>query len=373
MSNKAGVVFGWTDFAHDNPSYDTVQYFTDRLIGANKFRKESPDQRAFPWELAHRDTAAKHLTHDAASGADFIPFPGTNDSVLLDPSIKELLVNEWDEKLILVGYFGTTQGKVLVDRHELPGCTWAPEKIECPLPRTGPGSNGDVHVEVEGGMGLPRKSNIHQLTEWTINLHYLWEHYADVPEYTFEGTGKVRFRADIGSYRLKPGDTPQFPFRSMVPTQDSSLPLTASGVHTDPGGCTGTLSGSGTFVGETSVGPSGLVLLTAAKVDAQTHLGALGLAFGGPPPFFLTITGPMCSGSYPVAPAFGLLGGDQLFPPPVAGTGHPEIPIPAIPLTWDSQFVIPHTKFIDIGLGGTITIEWPNVNPTPLVRTDLAR
>ena len=118
-----------------------------------------------------------------------------------------------------------------------------------------------------------------------------------------------------------------------------------------------------------------LVLLTAAKVDAQTHLGAVGLAFGAlSSPFRMTITGPgNCSGTFPVAPAFGVLGGQQLFPPPVAGTGHPEIPIPAIPLTWDSQFVIPHTKFIDIGLGGTITIEWPNVNPTPLVRTDLAR
>ena len=249
---KAGVVFGWTDVAHDTPSYQTAQYFTDRLIGANKFRKESPDQRAFPWELALTDTARVHLTHDPVSGAEFVPFPGTNDSVLLDPSIKELLVNEWDEKLILNGYFGSTVGKVFVDRHELSGCTWGPEKIECPLPRTGPGSNGDVHVEVEGGMGLPRKSNIHQLTEWTVNLHYLWERYGDVPEWTFEGTGKLRFRADIGSYRLKPGDTPQLPFRSMMPTQDSSLPLTASGVHTEPGGCTQTLSGSGTFACETT-------------------------------------------------------------------------------------------------------------------------
>ncbi len=372
LNNHAGVVFGWTDFAHDNPSYKTAQYFTDRLIGANKFMKESPDQRAFPWELAYTDTASKNLTHDGASGAEFIPFPGTNDSILLDPSIKELQVNERDEKLVLVGYFGTTKGKVFVDRHELAGCTWGAEKIECSLPRTGLGSNGDVHAEVEGGRGLPRKSNIHQLTEWAIPIHYLWNDYPD-KDLKIEGTGSIRFRGDIGSYRLTPGGTPQMPFRSMLPTQDSKLPLTASGVHA-AGDCTEMLTGSATFVAETAPA-GGAILATAAKVDASNpHLGAVGLAFGvsAGSPFQLVISGaPKCTGSFPIAPSFGLLGGAQQFPSPAPG--YPDIPLTAIPLTWDSNWVIPATKFIDIGLGGELTIEWTTVNPNPLVRTDLAR
>ena len=32
-----------------------MRYFADRLIGANKYMKESPDQRAFPWELVYAD------------------------------------------------------------------------------------------------------------------------------------------------------------------------------------------------------------------------------------------------------------------------------------------------------------------------------
>ena len=368
-----GVYFGWSDRATPDTCFKTVRYFADRLIGANKYMKESPNQRAFPWELVFAQMPAV-LKHDAATGADLVPFPraGSN-SVILDPSIQELLVNEYDETLTLTGAFGSKKGKVTAGNGELVVRSWAWDKIVCALPATGPGSNGDVTVEVPGELGRTRKSNVHQLTEWDVPLHYLWSDAYGVPGLKFEGNGKLRFRADVGSYREKPGAPPVFPLRGMVPTKDSSLPLTGSGSHSD-GSCTTTLSGSGVFPSSTGGLVQGVVLAAQAKVDANTpHLGALGLAFGASVlPFKFTFTGPGCSGSNPVAPTFGLLDGAIDFPSPEAG--RPDLPLPGISLTWDGQFRIPAKRFTDGSAGGTITVEWPQaVAPTPAPNFDVAR
>ena len=58
---------------------------------------------------------------------------------------------------------------------------------------------------------------------------------------------------------------------------------------------------------------------------------------------------------------------------PDASGGTLILPLTGIPLTFDAQFRIPATRFIDIGMGGTMTIEWRAVDPVPPVRTDLAR
>jgi hypothetical protein len=371
----AGVYFGWDKPANSGTCFTTVRYFVDRLIGANTFMKESPNQRAFPWELVFEDMKSEGLTHDKKTGADLVPFPrpGSN-SVLLDPSIEELLVNEWDGTLILRGYFGSRQGTVTVGGKELGVRSWKHDQIVCVLPLTGPGSNGDVVVEVDGALGRKRKSNVHQITEWAILLKYLWTNAFDVEGFKIDGGGILRFRADVGTYRLKPDATPTRPFRGMRPTNESSLRLTASGTNSE-GGCTQTLSGSAAFPVETSGPTVSLVLLTAMNVDTLTpHLGALGLALGdlGAFPFQFTLSGPDCSGSYPAAPTFGLLGGEVDFPSPL-NEGSAPLPVPAIPLTFDGQYRIPATKFIDVSLGGEITVQWEAVDPVPPVKPDLAR
>ena len=377
LSAGAGVYFGWSEKANSGTCFTTVRYFVDRLIGANKFMKESPDQRAFPWELAFDDMKSHGLTHDNVTGADLTPFPRAGgNSVILDPSIQEVLVNEYDETLTLTGYFGSRQGKVTVGSGELVIRSWADDKIVCALPATGPGSNGDVFVEVPSELGRTRKSNVHQLTEWDIPLHYLWSSAYGLTGLKFEGNGKLRLRADVGSFREKPHSPPVFPLRGMIPTKDSSLPLTGSGSHSD-GSCTTTLSGSGVFPSSTNGLVLGLVLGAAAKVDANTpHLGGLGLAFGaaaGALPFKFTISGgPGCTGTNPVAPAFGLLEGPMDFPAPAEG--FPAVPLPGLALTWDGQFRIPAKKFIDGSFGGQLTVEWTQaVEPVPPVRFDVAR
>lgn len=375
-SAGAGVYFGWNWKANSGTCFTTVRYFVDRLIGANKFMKESPNQRAFPWELVYDDMKKRGLTHDNVTGADLVPFPRAGgNSVLLDPSIEELIVNEFDETLKLKGYFGSKQGKVTAGNGALVIRSWAPDTIVCALPATGPGSNGDVTVEVPGELGRTRKSNVHQLTEWNIPLHYLWTDAYGLGGLKFEGNGKLRFRADVGSFRQKPGAPPVFPLRGMVPTKDSSLPLTGSGSHSD-GSCTTTLSGSGVFPSATNGAPLALLLVAPAKVDANTpHLGGLGLAFGaaqGALPFKFTLSGPGCSGSNPVAPAFGLLDGPIDFPSPEEG--QPALPLPGLLLTWDGQFRIPAKKFTDGSFGGALTIEWQQaVEPNPPPNFDVAR
>ena len=100
--------------------------------------------------------------------------------------------------------------------------SWDWDTIVCNLDRTGPRANGDVIVQVQGANGAWRKSNVHQLTEWNIPLHYFWPAVLDIAGLKIEGTGKLRFRADVGSYREKPHEPPVFPYRGMVPTKDSS-------------------------------------------------------------------------------------------------------------------------------------------------------
>jgi hypothetical protein len=91
-------------------------------------------------------------------------------------------------------------------------------------------------------------------------------------------------------------------------------------------------------------------------------------------PFVNTVTGGSnCSGSAPVAPSFGKLGGPMSFPLPDDKGGTVPIQLFAIPLTFDPDFRIPATKFIDIGRGGVATLEWTAVSPVPAVRKDLAQ
>ena len=74
-SAGAGVYFGWSQKANSGTCFTAVRYFVDRLMGANRFMKENPDQRGFPWELVYDDMKSHGLTHDNVTGADLTPFP----------------------------------------------------------------------------------------------------------------------------------------------------------------------------------------------------------------------------------------------------------------------------------------------------------
>ncbi len=373
-SKGAGVYFGWTGRANSGTCFTSARYFVDRLVGANKFMKENPDQRAFPWDLVYDDMKKRGLTHDASTGGDLVPFPRPgNATVILDPSIRELLVDEIAEKVTLKGAFGSRVGKVTLGGQELTGCSWSQDAIDCTLPLTGPGSSGDAFVEVQSELGRDRKSNVHQLTEWKVPVQYVWTDAYGAAPWRVEGSGNLRFRADVGTYRDKPGAAPIHPLRSMVPTKDSSLFLTGSG--TVPGDCPSTLSGTIVFQAFTNPFDGSPTILSAAKVDTfNPHLGALGLFLNVSEvgQMFRNTVGPPCGGVFNVPPTFGLLAGSVDFPPPAEGWT--ELPLPALFLTWDGDYRIPATRFIDISAGGILTIDIPQaVHPVPAVRVDIAR
>lgn len=45
------------------------RYFVDRMLGANKFDVENPDQRAFNWQSVVADMTAQHIGLDGETGA----------------------------------------------------------------------------------------------------------------------------------------------------------------------------------------------------------------------------------------------------------------------------------------------------------------
>ena len=372
LAKKAGVYFGWSKQANSGTCFDTVRYFVDRVIGASQFMKESPDQRAFPWELVYDDMQKHHpnLTHDSRTGADLVAY-AQSGSIVLDPSIEKLLVNEYDGSLILKGFFGTVQGKVFVETTELHVRTWGADTIVADLPLKDAGSKGAVHVEVAGAPGKMRKSNVRQLAEWDVPVQYTWNDVLGTTGWKIAGTGTFRFRGDVGGSRQKPGTTPQFPIRGMFPTKDSTFQWVASGSHTD--GCTSTLSGSASL-GTQTTGNVSFFILAALEIDAKApQTGTLGLAYGaisGGSPFTITISGgPNCSGTFPLPPTFGELEGPHDFVQPTESG--PAVPAFALNVVVDGSFRIAQRHFVELRLQGQFTIDAGPAQPAPAIRTDL--
>ena len=356
-------------------------YLVDRLIGANQFLPESPNKRAFPWDLSFADMQKKPgLTLDPVTSAVLSAYPrsGGASSIILEPSIRNLIVDEYAGTLTLVGNLAT-QGKVTVAGQELSIQSWASNKIVCMLPLTGTRSNGDVIAEVPGEVGAMRKSNARQLSEWDIPLHYLWSNAFGSVGWKFEGTGTFRYRADVGSYRDTPGSMPTFPLRGLVPTKDSVLSLTASGSTPMGSNCSWVLSGSGSFVAITAVPVPALVLGDMMQVDTNSRAAELGLAFGlaaGSSPFMATYSGSGCptGGPTPLSPSLGLLEGPGTFASPL-DDGSPAVgPLTELALTLDAQFTIAQRTYTDTRLGGTLTVEWQAaVAPLLPLNSDLPR
>jgi hypothetical protein len=274
----AGVYLGWSGKLSAGTAYQSAPYFADRMLGANKYsNKESPPQRAFPYDLVLEDMAKKGLDTDSATGGKLqatkragLPYPP-----IFAPSIRTVQMDEYEETLKLIGEFGADQPKVTVGGTERAPKSYSASEIVVPLPLTGAAASGDVIVEVRGV-----KSNARQLTEWSIPLKYSWiDAYAIGLK--FEGTGKVRYRFDVGGYRLISGEALKYIPRGGAPTKDSALPVTGSGSHTS-GECTSTRSGTANYVSPTALnGAPGNILVSAFRIAGDTKQAALGMGPGG--------------------------------------------------------------------------------------------
>ena len=360
LRKGAGVYLGWSEKLSSGAAYASAPYLVDRMLGANQHPdKESPPQRAFPYDLVLQDMAKKGLDTDAATGGKLQATmkPGLPQPPIFAPSIRYAQVDEYGGLLTLVGEFSADQPKVTIGGTEVTPKSWSAGEIVATLPANGAGSSGDVVVELRNV-----KSNARQLTEWSIALKYLWDRpYSGYPGQKFEGSGKVRIRADIGGYRLAPAGAIQYKARGGAAAKDTVLDLTASGTYTT-GGCTYRLDGAASYVSPIQANGAMVPILgNAFRLAGDSKQAALGLAFGfSQSPHVVTITGNSgCGvGTWPIAPAFGLLDGVINFPQDQSDEPA-TYPLPGIAFALDASYGIPAvTRAAPLGGHDKADVSW---------------
>jgi hypothetical protein len=195
------------------------------------------------------------------------------------------------------------------------------------------------------------KSNIRQITRWTINGTYKMTE-PDTP-HVVNGTLKLVFRADVGEYRKAPGNVFIRPTRYAIGAQSSEVRLEASGVVSFPCGDAGveteTWLGSGLFPTWDPTG--GQVTLANISLDTINETGALGVAFGisDPDRVALKVKIVPCTGAsatYPLGPEpAGPTETPLLFRSPLdellPDESKYEIPVPGGVFVFGSDWAIP--------------------------------
>lgn len=364
LSRGASVYAGWTNAVVPAGAWRAGRFIFDRLLGQLKdgnHEYSEPDglQRPFDALAVKADLNARgwNVTNSPTYGEAQLLFFHTNgggDFGLLAPSIQQVDVDERSARLILKGLFGSddpaTAKFVTVSGRELKILKWEKERIECELPT-------DVAGDVQVRVGV-RKSNVRQLTEWNMTIRYKWFD-SNRPGLQVTGPVKLRFRADIGEYRLKPGQTPTVTERTAVATKESGTTQVASGSYND-GQCTATWKGTMTFPAGGYDDNAKTALLAWFKVDPKTKKGAIGLAYGATAEAVLFTETDVCPDSAPVtnkfAIAFGLMNGPSDFADPLGTPGQPAIPLPALNLTFDNNFGLAAGSFHDPAL--EMSMDW---------------
>lgn len=287
----AEMVSGWTEDVNAKSVLAATPFVFDRLLGANQVLPPATPQRPFDYENVWTELRSKGLHRHATT--DPQGRPATTDLIyegvagddkfgLFAPSIEYVLVDEGNDQLNLIGLFGnppTEDQKVTIGGSEAAIASWEPRKIVCKLERKGAGSVGDVQVIARG-----RKSNIRQLSRWTIVGTYLAKEKNTAHE--IDGRVTLIFRADVGEYRKVPGNVFIRPTRSALAGRDSEVFLEAKGIDSSPCGNGGQdreiWSGSGNWLvrgfNDDVVHPfHSIVFLSVNTIDLT---GSLGLGFG---------------------------------------------------------------------------------------------
>ena len=274
------------------------------------------------------DMQKKSIHIDPDTGATFLalPKPGSTTVQFLAPSIHHVETDEYRDELRLIGRFGSTRGEVTIDATPRTVKDWTPERIVVDLPPTGAGSCGPVQVLVRG-----LKSNVRQLTEWTMELDYTYT-LLEAHGLKVAGLGRIRLRADVGATREAPGEEPAQPVRHTIATRESNLPLVASG-SLPAGPCTIVWSGSAVYPAIPLVA-NDRELSAYLKVDTATRRASLGLALGAARPDF-TQSG--CNSTTNFQAGFGSLAEKVMFPFPVENSTV-MIPLHALSLRFDEHY-----------------------------------
>jgi hypothetical protein len=372
-AKNAGLVVGWSHVVDTFAIIAAYRFIFDRLLGDNSTNpKESPPQRPFDYEEVWADLKKHGLhLHPNSNGpvTEIRYHAGPGSFGLLAPSIQFVLINESADQAILKGIFGKPppgERAVLIGGLEAAVVSWEKEEIVCTLPRSGTGSAGDVEVWVRG-----HKSNVRRITEWNIPMRFAFKD-PDHPPLKVSGDVFLRFRADVGDYRSHTHEAPFQPIVGAVATRDSSASLMGSGSAVIDE-CTVSWLGEYEFPASGFGDPFASALVARFRVDTETKKGAVGLALLALPPVPLPFTirsvCPDGSGEVKITVAFGELFGEELFPDPGNDPDRPEVPLPAVQISFDpANYSFPGGAFEDITTG-LVRLEWdpvmPNFPPDP--------
>lgn len=282
----AEMVSGWTGNVHGDAVLNATSFLYDRLLGANKVVPPATPQRPFDYENSWKELRSRGLhrypTHDdkgVPTTTDIIyeGVPGDATFGLFAPSIAYVLIGEVDQQAHLFGLFGNPpadQRKVTIGGAEATVISWDSRAIVCSLAATGSGSAGDVQVVVQG-----RKSNLRQITRWTLTGTYQMK--GEEPPHQIDGALTLVFRADIGEYRKEPGNVFIRPTRYATAAKHSEIHLEAKGILStpcDPGTERIIWSGSGSFPASENEAPA--MTVAYLSVDSILQVGALGVVYG---------------------------------------------------------------------------------------------
>jgi hypothetical protein len=254
-------------------------------------------------------------------------------------------------------------GVVTINGHPQTVDKWGKDQILVKLPLTGPDSSGAVVVESMG-----RKSNPRMLTEWKFKLRYTW--YGEDVHLQVNGDFTLRFRADVGSYRDVPSETPRKPIRTAIAASDGGGNMIASGSLTE-GSCTTTWSGSINPGVPTHTPVPDDIIVSSMELNTQTRAGFMGLGFGAKAiPFNMTV---QCSGSPPVNGKFAVAALTKLqhtFENP-GDPALPAVPLYAMPLNFAADFSLPAGVVEEVD--PHLRWEWDAVTPIHPPNTTDAR
>jgi len=205
-ANGKATYLGWTTPMAQSEGEPTSRYLLDRLLGTHDegVPMEDPIQRPFDVAAIFQDLKSFKLGVTSHGGVLTYHSTTSPSKAILTPSIEYLTMHDYESDMFVKGLFGEDPGKdgiVTVDGISVP-VEWSEELLICHLPHTGRGSSGDVVVSVRGN-----KSNVVPLSDWTIPLNVSFDQLG----MTTEAILNLRLRADIHSYRSKPGESPRPP------------------------------------------------------------------------------------------------------------------------------------------------------------------
>ena len=204
-ANRKATYIGWTAPKSEVEGTPTARYILDRLLGAHDegVPMEDPIQRPFDLAAIFQDLKSYKLGVSPFGGILTYHTLETSKTILT-PSIEYLTMDDFESEMSIKGLFGEdpgAEGIVEVDGVPVP-VEWSEELLICHLPDKGPGSSGDVVVSVRGN-----KSNAVPLSEWIIPVNVSFDQLG----MTTEAILNLRVRADVHSYRSKPGESPRPP------------------------------------------------------------------------------------------------------------------------------------------------------------------